>query len=106
MQFEAISKHMLNERMDRYIFIQTHSGIGEPILEVFNKRTQHLEVLTDTGVLIITDKNKKVLITCYYTTIDKVMAMYRSSGEKSIPKAVKTTLERNKAKNYLTLQNK
>lgn len=102
LQFEHISAHMINDRMDRYIFIQTHTGMGNIAHEEYVPERDHIEIITDTGVLIVTDNEKRVLITCFYLSMDKAKALYK---DKPIPPKVRNVIKSNMKKNYIKLQN-
>lgn len=104
-QFERISAHMINERMDRYIFIQTHTGIGNPVVEIYVPERDHIEMITDTGVLLVTDKEKKVLITCFYVHLDKAVAIFQGATNDTITREVRNAIKMNAKRNYMKLQN-
>lgn len=71
----AISRHFMDEHMERYVFIQMTTGIGKPILKLVDKERGHNNYITDTGVFLITDLKDECLISAYYATREKVYSM-------------------------------
>ena len=99
MEKVKLSKHLLEDRSDRVTFILMHTGIGTVIYEKL-KEGRRL-CLTDEGVVLVKGIDDTI-ITMYYAE----MAQARfACEEERIPKAVKSAIERNIKKGWLTAQN-
>lgn len=80
----TITQHIKKDRIDRYMNIKQFFGLGDPYLIIHN--ADRASILTDTGIILITNKDKSVLITCYVATLKQAMAMYRSVyGKQKMP---------------------
>jgi len=91
-----VSEHIKNDRLDRYVQIQMNTGIGNPVAQF--KYQGKWQILTDTGVILITDIEMKFLITLYYVNLDKATAIFRANGQMQMPKALYNTIQKNIAK--------
>lgn len=86
----TISTHMTEERMERYIKIQMNTGIGEPVVELKAWKEGRWLYITNTGVAVIVDEDKTVLITMYYLTPEEVQEYLHADKYNYIrPKIVK-----------------
>lgn len=72
------SKHALNERADRIAYIATTIGFGEVIArkEVVDERGKAIRLLTDTGVIIVTDIHEKYILTMWIANPTQVKDFY------------------------------
>lgn len=71
--------HISEDRLDRATFIMTTIGIGEVIKEVKQideKGRVSWQCLTNTGVLLVLDEKKEIVITLYIASQPKVSALY------------------------------
>lgn len=97
------TKHIAIDRPDRTAYILINVGLGRIIKE--RKRIDEegkisYECLTSTGVIRILDATKKITITCYVASVDKVCAMY----EGNTPSWVLAKARKNK--HHAEMQNK
>lgn len=69
-----MSYHCSQERTDRLAFIMLHGGLGEIFCE-YQESDALLYRLTTTGVLMIIDPARKVLVTAYYINMEKAAAI-------------------------------
>ena len=60
--------HLLEDRMDRVVFIATTIGFGEIVEEFYieDNHGKHYECVTSTGVIIVKDLSKKWLLRCLW----------------------------------------
>ena len=72
------SSHALNERADRIAYIATTIGFGEVIARkvVEDKRGKAVRLLTDTGVIIVTDIHEKCILTMWIANPTQVKDFY------------------------------
>lgn len=76
-----MTKHAAEDRIDRLMQIATTIGFGKEVLCVpSDTKPDAVECLTDTGVIIIKSADKKVMITAYVATIDRVFALYKGKA--------------------------
>lgn len=104
MEKVIFSKHMLQDRTDRYVFIATKLGFGEII---FSKPHQTSEGdgtlnITSTGVIIIKGY-RNTIITMYIGTKEQIKASY---GNTPIPSFLIHQIRRNEKRNFILLQDK
>lgn len=85
--------------MDRVVFIATTIGFGEIVEEFYIKDNhgKHYECVTSTGVIIIKDLSKKVIITMFVGRMAQVKRLY---GDREIPKNLKAVVKRNEKKKF------
>lgn len=84
MQKTKFSKHALNDREDRIIWIATEVGFGEIIDTLIigdEQRGRRRACLTSTGVVIIKAEDKELVITMFCPTVNQVVGWY---GNKNI----------------------
>lgn len=72
-----ISKHASKERLERLLYITLEVGIGEEVARVPTER-ETVEVLTDTGVLLVIGKDDLV-VTAYIASLDKIFAIWQNA---------------------------
>lgn len=72
----VFSKHMIKDRVDRYMTIATKVGIGEVL---YTEQQPHQDTnsivelnLTSTGVCIIKDIQTQMIVTMYCITLAKI----------------------------------
>lgn len=94
-----VSKHFRNDRLDRYIEIQMNTGLGEPVAQFKYENTW--QIITNTGVILITDSRMEFLITLYYVNMDKATAIFRRNGQARMPKVVYDAIQKNMAKKLI-----
>lgn len=82
------------ERIDRITECIVRYGLGEIALEVYSDKAQKLYRLTETGMLLVFDKDGKTLVSGYMCNIEKCIILYKLAG-KSVPPYMKKTVIRN-----------
>ena len=72
------SSHALNERADRIAYIATTIGFGEVIARkvVEDERGKAMRLLTDTGVIIVTDLREERILTMWIANPTQVKDFY------------------------------
>jgi hypothetical protein len=98
-----ITHHISGKRLNRAVFIQTTIGVGEIIKEqkcVAEDGRIAWQCLTDTGVIIVLDEQKEVVITLYIAELPKVSAMYQGKTPSWVINKVR------KNKQYAKMQDK
>ena len=72
------SNHALNERADRITYIATTIGFGEVIARklVVDERGKVMRLLTDTGVVIVTDPREECILTMWIADPTQVKDFY------------------------------
>ena len=93
------TKHLTEDRMDRVVFIATTIGFGEIMEEFYieDNHGKHYECVTSTGVIIIKDLSKKVIITMFVGRMAQIKRLY---GDKEIPRNLKAIIKRNEKKGW------
>ena len=93
------TKHLTEDRMDRVVFIATTVGFGETVEEFFieDNHGKHYECVTSTGVIIIKDLSKKVVITMFVGRMAQIKRLY---GDKEIPRNLKAIIKRNEKRGW------
>ena len=88
MMTAKMTYHVANDRLDRVMIIAQHIGWGTELVCVPDSRdSEHLLVLTSTGVLLVKSR-KGHLVTAYVPTVGKVRAIYSSMGYDHVPDGV------------------
>lgn len=87
-----MSRHAIEDRLDRLVACVEHLGVGEVVLE--NERFGAIQKLTSTGLCLIYGEGD-VLITGYMCTIRQCSAMYGANGYKKIPEKIYKKVVRN-----------
>jgi hypothetical protein len=98
-----ITYHISEDRIDRAYYIMETIGIGEIIKEqrCFDEKGRiSWQCLTNTGVLLVLDEKKEILITLYIASQPKVSAMYEGKTPSWVFKIVR------KNRKYAEMQNK
>lgn len=95
------TKHMINDRMNRWLFINETIGIGEVIRSTApykHERTAQMcyKELTSTGVIIIRGEHA-VVITCYIATIEQAKTFYPNG---KLPLALEGRVRTNNKRGY------
>lgn len=100
-----ISYHISEDRIDRACYIMETVGLGEIIKEVRDTDAHgrvSWQCLTDTGVIMIFNEQKTMMVTLYIATQPKVSAMYKGNTPswvmKMIKKNAKYAIEQNKVR--------
>ena len=96
------TKHLLEDRMDRVVFIATTIGFGEVVDEFIvedKKRGQRCECVTSTGVIIVKGMDRKTVITMFIGTVKQLAWLYH--GERNIPLSVLKVAKRNEKKRLM-----
>ena len=97
------TKHFLNDRSDRYIFIAQTVGFGEVAHKHEVKTTKgsgYVEITT-TGLVIVRG-NDDVIITMYLASLNEIQKYY---GDKQVDREVVFAAKRNAKKGYIQKQN-
>ena len=99
------SNHALNERADRITYIATTIGFGEIIARklVEDERGKVMRLLTDTGVIIVTDLREECILTMWIADPTQVKDFYPDGvRNQAVLRLVKKYME----KGYQNEQNK
>lgn len=99
------SNHALNERADRITYIATTIGFGEVIARklVVDERGKVMRLLTDTGVVIVTDPHEECILTMWIADPTQVKDFYPDGvRNQAVLRLVKKYME----KGYQDKQNK
>ena len=104
MEKVVFSKHMVNDRTDRYVFIATKLGFGEIIFSADISTSEGAGTLniTSTGVIIVKGY-KNTIITLYIATLSQIKQYY---GKNVIPMELLKQVRRNEKRNLIVLQDK
>lgn len=94
-----VSQHIKEDRLDRYVEIQMNTGLGEPVAKF--KYEDKWQIITSTGVILITDSRMEFLITLYYVNMKKATAIFRHNGQMKMPKVVYDAIQKNMAKKLI-----
>lgn len=97
-----VSQHIKEDRLDRYVEIQMNTGLGEPVAKF--KYEDKWQIITSTGVILITDSRMEFLITLYYVNMKKATAIFRHNGQMQMPKVVYEAIQKNMAKKLIKKQ--
>jgi hypothetical protein len=107
---QEISRHIIQDRMERMVLIATTIGYGNIIREFVTdgKFGKIRQCITDTGVMILKECETDKVITLYAITIDRLIATYRAEApNERIPQYLyKTVLNNQKKRPYLFNVNK
>lgn len=76
MEKMKITKHMTNDRMERYMYIATHMGFGEVVDEFYEE--DKCICITSTGILIVKSADKKTVITMFIAKAYQIIRLYGS----------------------------
>lgn len=91
--------HLIEDRMDRVIFIATEIGFGEIVEEFYieDNHGKHYECVTSTGVIIVKDLTKKVVVTMFIGRLAQIKRLYK---DREIPRGLLAIIKRNEKKKY------
>lgn len=78
----TFSKHLINERFNRINFIINQVGFGNIIKESFREKYGRIErcCVTDTGVMVIKDREKDIVITMWIATLGQIEQAYKDEA--------------------------
>lgn len=98
------SKHALTERADRIAFIATTVGFGNVIKRrmVIDERGKAMRLLTDTGVIIVTNPEETMILTMWIAGPAQVKEFYVGEMRNQ---AVLRLVKKYKEKGYQIKQN-
>lgn len=99
------SNHALNERADRIAYIATTIGFGEVIARklVVDARGKAMRLLTDTGVIIVTNLEETMILTMWIAGPAQVKEFYVGEVRNQ---AILRLVKKYKEKGYQIKQNK
>jgi hypothetical protein len=107
---QEISRHIIQDRMERMVLIATTIGYGNIIREFITdgKYGKIRQCITDTGVIILKEYDTNKVITAYVITVDRLIATYRAEApNERVPQYLyKTVLNNQKKRPYLFNVNK
>lgn len=91
--------HLIEDRMDRVVFIATKVGFGEIVEEFYieDNHGKHYECVTSTGVIIVKGLDKKTVVTMYVAHHNQIKRLYK---EREIPRSLKAVVKRNEKKGW------
>ena len=86
--------HARIERKNRIDVLEETLGFTKTVLEVENLEEEKRFCLTSSGVIIIKNLYKDIIITAYMANVDQCYRLYRMSGKSQIaPKMLKRVLK-------------
>lgn len=90
--------HAMNDRKNRLEYIIDTIGIGNEIASSPSRDDPRVSrILTDTGVIIVTNRETKKLVTAYIATINQGVSVYtQGHGVNKAPAWVMKILQKNK----------
>lgn len=91
----TMTKHVVNDRMERMMYIAQNIGWGEILVEVQSSNDTRM-CLTSTGVVLIKPLYEERLVTAYVANINDVTWLYRSIGCTRVPSFMFTKVQKNK----------
>lgn len=93
------TKHLIEDRADRVVFIATTVGFGDIVEEFYieDNHGKHFECVTSTGVIIVKGLDKKTVITMYVAHHNQIKRLYK---EKKIPRNLQAVIKRNEKKGW------
>lgn len=91
----TMTNHVLNDRMERMLYIAEHIGWGEVIAEVAVEDGRRW-CLTSTGVILIKPIHEEVLITAYVASIPQIKFFYTQLGYARVPTFMENKIHKNK----------
>ena len=90
-----MTRHAVEDRLDRLAACIEHLGVGEVVLE--NRHYGAIQKLTSTGLCLVCGEDG-ILITGYMCEIRQCSAMYHANGYEKIPEGIYKTVVRNQKK--------
>ena len=87
-----ITYHISEDRLDRACYIMTTVGMGEIVKErrcIDEQGRVAYKCLTDTGVMLIFNRDKSLVVTLYIATQKQVSWLYEGKTPEGIFKVVK-----------------
>jgi hypothetical protein len=102
MKKEKISKHLIEDRMDRYVTIATKVGIGEVQYTVeSNGQYGFVKIeLTSTGVIIVRSVVDDMVITLYCATVATIKRYF---GFERMPLPLYNAVRSNERRGYCNI---
>lgn len=80
-----MTRHVINDRIDRLTLIATYIGWGEVIHEQINYERKSILSLTNTGIVLVKDMQSKTIITAYPASISRITTIYHAMGVERVP---------------------
>lgn len=87
-----LTYHAQVERIDRIAEILATTGLGEICRTRLSVETNRRICITDTGVTLILDRYKDVLVTAYYADLKHTAYVY---GDDRVPEWLVKTIKKN-----------
>lgn len=93
------TKHLIEDRADRVVFIATTVGFGDIVEEFYveDNHGKHFECVTSTGVIIVKGLDKKTVVTMYVAHHNQIKRLYK---ERKIPRNLQAVIKRNEKKGW------
>lgn len=88
----TFSFHAYNDRADRIATVDNHIGWGQIVKEKYYKNTYHC--LTDTGVILIVDDSRSIILTLYVADRHSLQKFYAGNAPQYLVKKVKYNMGR------------
>jgi hypothetical protein len=101
MKKTKFSRHALEEREDRIVWIATEVGFGQVVdtIQIYDVERSYRRVeLTETGVAIIKAANEEVVITMYLPTQRQLVKWYGSKN--AVPIRLLNVSKRNEKRGW------
>lgn len=92
----TMTYHARVERQARIQYIMENIGIGETVATKEKPREGKKELLTDTGIILVTNTAETILITMFIASIDKAYALYINDKKEPLPRDLRNTIVHNR----------
>lgn len=89
------SAHVIHDRMDRVTTIAESIGFGKPIYFAAHTKTatDRSVIITDSGVVFITNPIKKVIVTLYVGQFEQIYGVTHGSLSRNQYNAIKKNID-------------
>lgn len=76
-----MTKHAIDDRIDRMVYITQTIGFGEKIVcEGYRRDKGTRQCITENGILIVKMPNEEKMVTAYIPTLEQASMIYKSVG--------------------------
>lgn len=76
-----LTTHVKKDRIDRYMNIKSFIGLGKIVATTHDRDA--CQALTDTGVILILNHQKTVLVTCYVATMGQAIKLWKGAHQQN-----------------------
>lgn len=83
------STHMTKDRAHRLALLEEYVGFTKLVMEIeqFDYRARAIRRvgMTSTGIIVVRDGEKNVVISAYLGTVEEAIKLSRAAGKKQVP---------------------